>query len=64
MVKTNVTKGKKRVTVMEKDGMVILTPQYRFGDRWVIMNDQFVISTDDMTFTAVLATIYTAMKQM
>lgn len=62
MVKTNVTKGNKRVTVMEKDGLVILTPQYRFGSTWVITKDQFTISTDEMTFGAALATIYAAMK--
>lgn len=62
MRKTNVTKNGKRVTVMEKDNMVILTPQYKIGSTWVITNDQFVISTDEMTFEAALATIYTAMK--
>lgn len=62
MRKTNVTKNGKRVTVMEKDNMVILTPQYRFGSTWVITKDQFTISTDEMTFEAALASVYLGMK--
>jgi virulence-associated protein VagC len=62
MRKTNVTKNGKRVTVMEKDNMVILTPQYKIGSTWVMMNYQYVVSTEEMTFEAALATIYTAMK--